>query len=121
MITVKLTDLEFLTYFIERYETTLLNTDLLSLKRVQDTLSQDILDNKANLCYIKELEEDVEHNHNSMLTYSGLLQETKKELELIYLKFDLLLNLIKEYSFKDLKEKLDKITYAKCKEALPDG
>lgn len=116
MITVKLTDLEFLTYFIERYETTLLNTDLLFLKRVQDTL-----DNKENLRYIKELEEDVEHNHNSMLTYSGLLQETKKELELIYLKFDLLLNLIKEYSFKDLKEKLDKITYAKCKEALPDG
>ena len=61
MITVKLTDLEFLTYFIERYETTLLNTDLLSLKRVQDTLTQDILDNKENLRYIKEYQEDLKY------------------------------------------------------------
>ena len=61
MITVKLTDLEFLTYFIERYETTLLNTDLLSLKRVQDTLAQDTLDNKENLRYIKEYQEDLKY------------------------------------------------------------
>ena len=66
MITVKLTDLEFLTYFIERYETTLLNTDLLSLKRVQDTL-----DNKENLRYIKEYQEDLKYfiSHEKASSY----------------------------------------------------
>ena len=40
------------------------------LKRVQDTL-----DNKANLRYIKELEEDVEHNHNSMMIYNQIIKK----------------------------------------------
>lgn len=115
MTTATLALHEFVEHFVNKNSDTLTYNQLEYFNRVIDLILQ--FDEE-----ILELENEAEHSYDNMLSYSSLLSDAEKEIDLYELKFDKILDLVDSYLPNIVKQKIvTDIWYCDSKEKLKNG